>query len=83
MKPESRQTYEDAMQIEKSLERARNDRQAVKDNEAYMADKMFERAVATLPPEYTNMKKRLQSVSSLYQMQMTQSQELSTGGMSR
>lgn len=36
-----------------------------------------------LPPEYTDMKKRLQSVSSLYQMQMAQSQELSTGGMSR
>ena len=46
-----------------------------------MADKMQERPVLTLPPEYTNMKKKLQSMSSLYQMEMTQ--QLSNGGTSR
>ena len=83
MKPVDRQEWNDGLKVDQLYERARNDRQAVRDNEAYMVDKMSERAVAALPPEYTDMKKRLQSVSSLYQMQMTQSQELSTGGMSR
>lgn len=83
MKPVDKQEWNDGLKVDQLYDRARNDRQAVRDNETYMADKMSERAVAALPPEYTDMKKRLQSVSSLYQMQMAQSQELSTGGMSR
>lgn len=81
-KDERYQEWNDGLKVDQLYERARNDRQAVKENEAIMADKMAESAVATLPPEYTEMKKRLQSMSSLYQMQNIQSQELS-GGMSR
>ncbi len=83
MKPEDRKEWNDGLKVDKLYERAKNDRQKVKDNEAYMADKMSKRAVTTLPPEYTDMKKKLQSVSSLYQMHMIQSEELSTGGMSK
>lgn len=83
MKPVDKQEWNDGLKVDQLYERARNDRQAVRDNEAYMADKMAERLVGALPAEYTDMKKRLQNVSSLYQMQMTQSQSLSTGGMSR
>lgn len=83
MKPMDRQEWNDDLKVEQLYERARSDRQEVRDNEAYMADKMSERAVAILPPEYTDMKKRLQSVSSLYRVSMIQSQELSNGGKSR
>lgn len=83
IKSKYRQECNDGLKVDQLYERAKNDRQAIRDNEKYMADKMFERVVTTLPPEYTDMKKRLQSISSLYQIKMTQSQELSTGGMSR
>lgn len=83
MKPVDKQEWNDELKVDQLYERARNDRQAIRDNEAYMADKMAERLVGTLPAEYTDMKKKLQSMSSLYQMQMSQSQSLSTGGTSR
>ena len=82
-RPVDRQEWNDDFKVEQLYERAKNDRQAVRENEAYMTDKMSEKAVSALPLEYTDMKKRLQSVSSLYQMQKSQSHELSTGGMSK
>ena len=82
MKPVDRQEWNDGLKVDQLYERARNDRQAIRDNEAYMAEKMSARAVAPLPQEYTDMKKRLQAMSSLYQMQMLQDQKLS-GGMSK
>lgn len=80
-KPISRQDWQDELKINQLYEHAKKDREMIKDNETYMADKMQERPVLTLPPEYTNMKKKLQSMSSLYQMEMTQ--QLSNGGTSR
>ena len=80
-KPVDRQDWKDQLKVDQLHERAKNDREMIKDNETYMADKMYEKPVVTLPPEYTNMKKKLQSMSSLYQKQMTQ--QLSNGGASR
>ena len=80
-KPVDRQDWKDGLKVDQLHERAKNDREMIKDNETYMVDKMYEKPVFTLPPEYTNMKKKLQSMSSLYQMQMTQ--QLSNGGASR
>ena len=80
-KPISRQDWQDELKVDQLYEHAKKDREMIKDNETYMADKMQKRPVLTLPPEYTNMKKKLQSMSSLYQMEMTQ--QLSNGGTSR
>lgn len=77
MKPIDRQDWNDALNVDQLYERAKKDAEMIKENERYMADKMYERPTTELPFEYTNMKKRLQSVSSLYNMQI--SQEL-TGG---
>lgn len=83
MKPEQDREWNDGLKMDQLYDKAKEDRQTIKDNEKYMADKMYERTIAALPLEYTNMKKRLQNMSTLYQMQMTQSQELSNGGISR
>lgn len=83
MKPERDREWNDELKIDQLYDKAKEDRQTIKDNEKYMADKMYERPVEALPLKYTNMKKRLQSMSSLYQMQIIQEQELSSGGMSK
>ena len=44
---------------------------------------MKEQVITALPSSYINMKKKLQNISSLYQVQMQESQELSNGGKSR
>lgn len=69
-----RQEWNDGLKVDQLYERAKHDMQAIHDNQEYMANKMSASPVTKLPPEYTDMKKRLQSISSLYQMQMTQSE---------
>ncbi len=80
-KAERYQEWDDGLKKDELYERARNDRENIKENEATMDEKLAQSAVTTLPPEYVDMKKKLQSMSSLYQMQMVQGQEF--GGMSR
>lgn len=76
----SEQYGSDRREINKLYERIRHDKQTIKENEAYMDGKMSESAVESLPIEYTDMKKQLQKISSLYQINP---QGLSTGGMSK
>ena len=52
--------------VDELYEQARNNRETIRQNEEYMKGKSEEVVVTQLPPEYTDMKKRLQGVSSLY-----------------
>lgn len=82
-KDERFKEWDDGLKADRLYEQARQDSGLIKENEAYMADKMKQKPVTSLPLEYTEMKKRLKNVSSLYQMNMAESQKLSSGGMSR
>lgn len=77
--PLDRRVLNDDIRIDSLYEQARNDREAISNNEEYMQKKAKESQVTQLPQQYTDMKKRLQSVSSLYQFQS----ELSNGRITR
>ena len=64
--PLDRRVLNDDIRIDSLYEQARNNRETIRQNEEYMKGKSEEVVVTQLPPEYTDMKKRLQSVSSLY-----------------
>ena len=82
-KPVSRQELDDEVRIDEFYRKAKESGDAIKENEKYMKDKLTEQVILTLPVEYTNMKRKLQSMSSLYDMQMIESQDLTQGGVSR
>lgn len=65
-KPVDRRVLGDDKIVDELYEQARNNRETIRQNEEYMKGKSEEVVVTQLPPEYTDMKKRLQSVSSLY-----------------
>lgn len=82
-KPLYTQNWQESLRVEQLHERAKEDQEKIKENEKYMSEKMGERPVVTLPPEYTDMKKKLQNMSALYRMELIKSQELTSGGTSR
>lgn len=65
-KPVDRRVLGDDKIVDELYEQARNNRETIRQNEEYMKGKSEEVVVTQLPPEYTDMKKRLQGVSSLY-----------------
>lgn len=81
-KPENERSWNDGIEEGQLYERARNDLHMISENEAHMDRRMAGEKIRTLPQEYVNIKSKLQSASSLYQMQMHESQEMSNGGMS-
>ena len=81
--PEENRGYDDNAKLQHLLEKQEHDRSIISDNERYMDSKMKEQVITALPSSYINMKKKLQNISSLYQVQMQESQELSNGGKSR
>ena len=81
--PEENRVYDDNATLQQLLEKQEYDRRVISDNERYMDNKMQEQAITALPSSYINMKRKLQSISSLYQVPMQENQELLNGGMSR
>ena len=79
-KPEHLKILDDSVRVEKLYERVEEESETIRENKEYLAKKTRESKVTQLPPQYTDMKKKLKNMSSLYQME--QSQDLLTGGMS-
>lgn len=70
--PKTYGRYEDVLEMEKLERKAQEEEALIEKNREAIVDKMYEQNISVLPPEYTNMKKKLQSMSSLYNMEMTQ-----------
>ena len=77
---ESKQDY---VSTQSSQNRIEENRQYISENEAYMASRLREKEVTTLPKEYTDMKKKLQSLSNLYKVENEVVHDMATGGIKR
>lgn len=77
---ESKQDY---VSTQSSQNRIEENRQYISENEAYMASRLREKEVTTLPKEYTDMKKKLQSLSNLYKVENEVVHDMTTGGIKR
>lgn len=70
--PKTYGRYEDVLEMEKLERKAQEEEALIEKNKEAIVDKIYEQNISVLPPEYTNMKKKLQSMSSLYNIEMTQ-----------
>lgn len=70
--PKTYGRYEDVLEMEKLERKAQEEEILIEKNKEAIVDKMYEQNISVLPPEYTNMKKKLQSMSSLYNIEMAQ-----------
>ena len=81
--PMDDRTMQQTYRLESLNKKVDQDREFMRNNNQYMADKLEEEKVTELPLEYTQMKEKLKNMSSLNQIGMSQSCDLSTGGKSR
>lgn len=80
LKDERLKEANDGLKIDRLRAEARELREEVHANEKFMADKIGQKIVTQLPPQYTQMKKRLRDASSLNFSQMSHSHEFNSGG---
>lgn len=82
-KPLDKQSAEDGLRVDQLFDKTKEYNDTIKGNNTYMNDQMYKQRVAQLPLKYTDMKKRLSSMSSLYQLQFSEAQELASEGLAR
>jgi len=81
--PMDDRTMQQTYRLESLNKKVDQDREFMRNNNQYMSDKLEEEKVTELPLEYTQMKEKLKNMSSLNQIGMSQSYDLSTGGRLR